>query len=150
MPSHRFKKGEVSNPNGRPPRVLKPIELRRVEALAARGFHEITMATVLGMSGPSWLARKRDTPALVEAIARGRARYHDYHVNILNKYAAKGAWVASLATLKSKFGWREGDTPGEMRPQVIINLPAPSNVEQYTRGLTIDAVAKIGAADGDG
>ena len=146
--STTYKVGVSGNPEGRPPRVLTPKELRSVEALAAKGFHEVTMAAVLGMSGPAWIARKRDTPALVEAIERGRAKYHDYHVAILNRYAAKGAWVASLATLKSKFGWREGDTPGEMRPQVIINLPGPSNVEQYTRGLTIDAVAKIG--DGDG
>ena len=54
--------------------------------------------------------------------------------------AKKGDVVSLLFLPKTRFGYREGNEPGEARPRVIINLPAAApSVEQYAHGVTIEA-----------
>ncbi len=127
-----FTKGQIANPKGRARRLLTAPELRKVEALAASGAHEYSIARVLGIDADTLRARKRDTPGLVDAIAAGRARWHDRHVGLLNAAAEKGQIIASMFLLKSRFGYREGAALEEGRAPVVINLPAASSLEKYT------------------
>ena len=127
-----FAKGQITNPKGRARRVLTAVDLRKVVTLAAAGCHEYSIARALGIDADTLTARKKDTPALLTAIATGRAQWHDRHVGLLNAAAEKGQIIASMFLLKSRFGYREGSAPEDARPTVVINLPSAADVTSYT------------------
>ena len=65
------------------------------------------------------------------ALARGRAKQHDYLAGALMDQAHKGP-IAAIFLLKSRFGYRDGgEADSESRPQVIINLPGALPPSRY-------------------
>lgn len=125
-----IKPGQVLNPRGAKRKEITAVGLRAVTKYASKGVHEYTLAHLLNMDPDTFAARKKDTPKLVAAIQRGRALWHDRCVARLDKHAEK-SFIPDMFTLKSKFGWREGDPEGEHRPTIVINLPTAMPLKTF-------------------
>jgi len=104
-----------------------------ITKLAARGVREKDIARAVNVSEPTWIKRKNDEPALRAAFDAGRQVMHDALVSKLFERAMKGDIVPALFLLKVVFGYRENDVPDELRPQVVINIPAALPREEYER-----------------
>lgn len=93
----------------KPRKVLDPAA---VEAAAARGLAEYQIAAQLGVSQDTFTARKRDTPEVEAALARGRARAVGTVENAMFEAASKvnedpRYITAAIFWLKAKAGWKE-------------------------------------------
>jgi len=142
----RFRKGQSGNPLGREKRSVPVTELATITALAARGVREQDIGRAVGMSQQVW-ARQRDAqPEVMEALNAGRQQMHDKLVGKLYAKAMSGDTVSLLFLLKSRFGYREGESAEGARPQVIINLPAAMpTLEQYRAAPALVPVALQGS-----
>ena len=128
----------VSGSYGGPRKMLPANGLQTITALATKGVREKDIARAVGMSVPTWIKYKADFPEALAALEDGQQAMHDALIGKLFEKAMGGDIVALLFTLKSRFAYREGDEPSEVRPQVIINLPGATSVQQYAHGITIE------------
>jgi hypothetical protein len=129
----QFKKGQSGNPRGGERKLIPTRDLATITELAARGVRQadISRALGLGLSGETWRKCLSEQPEVAEAYAEGQRRMHDSLVGRLFDAAMKGAVVPNLFLLKTRFGYREGDEPSELRPQITINLRGALSPEQY-------------------
>jgi hypothetical protein len=133
----RFVKGQVTNPNGAPRKLVPASQLPNITRLAARGVRERDIARAMGMSQPTWIKCKHDFPEVLKALEDGQQQMHDGLVAQLLTRAKKGDVVPALFLLKTRYGYREGEELSNARPQVVINLPGSLPSETF-KGLTID------------
>ena len=56
------------------PKQKKPVDVRQVENLAARGLDNEKIRLALGLSSSTFYKRKRECAEIAEALARGRAK----------------------------------------------------------------------------
>ncbi len=85
----------------------KIVDLKKVEHLAARGLTIQQIADALDIGLDTLAKRRRETPALVEAIARGQAKGIAIVTNNLFEQSADGNVAASIFYLKNRAGWTE-------------------------------------------
>ena len=137
--STSFKKGISGNPSGRKRKQLPTDGHALITVLAAKGNRERDIAAHCGMSHVTWTRRKAEDPSIEEALEAGRAIWHNQLVGKLHSKAMKGDTVALLFLLKTRFGYREGDSPQESRPTITINLPGSLDAAQYAKAITINA-----------
>lgn len=106
--------------------------LEVIEALAARGNSEATIAKTIGVS-PKSLQRLRGRDERVHAAyASGRGVLEDELVGHLLKLARKGNVAATIFGLKSMAGYSDNPRPKDDRPPAItINLPGSLTEEAY-------------------
>ena len=58
---------------GRPKKTISPSQLPEIERMAGLGLSEQKIAVILGLSVPTFIARKQDDPRIGLAIEKGRA-----------------------------------------------------------------------------
>jgi hypothetical protein len=133
----KFLPGQSGNPAGRKPKTVALSKLPLISKLAARGVREKDIARhVADMSEATWIAYKRDHPEVVAAVDAGRQVMHDALIGKMFESAMSGDQRAGEFILRAVFGYRDqGDPPGEVRPQVIINLPGAATLDQYRPAL---------------
>lgn len=104
-----------------------------IEAMAAEGNDNRTIAKRLGIN-KSTLEDIRDRdPAVAEAWERGHAALADELTHILLSHARKGNVVAAIYLTKARLGWREG-TPAEGHKQAVqvnIQIPPPMSEAEF-------------------
>ena len=104
--------GEVMKKSrGRPPgtfnwHVTEEV-LGKVELMSGIGLSEEVMARLLDTSQDTFTRRKVDTPALVEAIARGRAKVEFLLARTLYNAASSGNLTAAIWLEKTRFNRSE-------------------------------------------
>ena len=134
---------------GRPKKLIPEHGYTVVQALARKGCNERQIARELGMSVPTFEARKKDDPRLVEALALGRAEEESALVGALYEQCMKGVSIACMFLLKARHGYREGfKLEHEHNVQVAFQLPAALGKEQYNQA--IDVTPETTKEDGDG
>jgi hypothetical protein len=108
--------------------------LEVVEAMAARGNSEATVAKYLGI-GHKTLQRLRAKDERVgSAWASGRGVLEDELVGHLLVLSRKGNVAATIFALKSMAGYSDNPRPKDDRPPAItINLPGSMSEEAYRR-----------------
>jgi hypothetical protein len=131
MPTRLFQKGEVHNPKGAPRKTLAKQDLAAITKLAAKGVRERDIARAVGVSNQVWDRQKVEQPEVQAAFHAGRQVMHDALVGKLFERAMKGDIVPNLFLLKTVFGYREGDEPQEVRPQITINMQGTLSPEAY-------------------
>ena len=114
---------------------LIPVDTEAVERHAAAGLAEYQIAAALGMSADTFTKRKRDTPGVAEALARGRAAAIGTVENVAYRCATQAAtdprYQASMMFwLKANAGWKERsvvetvqtDAAGESRDELAARI----------------------------
>ena len=84
-----------------------PIDIAKVEALAAQGMKHEEIAYALGISPRTFYARKRDSAEFAEAIKRGEAKGEAVATTELFKLMKGGNLGAICFYLKCRRGWSE-------------------------------------------
>jgi hypothetical protein len=113
-------------------KLITKAELKLITRLASEGKRERHIAHELGMTQPTFIARKRDQPGVQEALDKGVEYFHNVVLNDLLRQSRRGNVAATIFALKSRHGYREADaSSGDVRPQVIINLPGAADAAQY-------------------
>jgi hypothetical protein len=116
------------------PFVVTPEGLKVLEAMAAEGCDQRTMAKRLGMRSHSTLrsmAERDDAVAAV--IALGHAQLADELTHHLLAAARKGNVIAAIYLTKARLGWRDGGETQAVKPNVTIVLPDAATPEAYLR-----------------
>ncbi len=85
---------------GRP--KWEPPDLKTVEKLASRGLTQAQIASSLGISPDTLIARKKDFPGFFEAIKKGQARGLWDITNGLFQAACEGNITACIFYLKNR------------------------------------------------
>jgi hypothetical protein len=134
-------------------RALTDDERLQLAAWAARGLRLDDAAARLGISRRTLGRIFEVDPRAAQAWALGRAELHEELIGTLIAKAKRGDTVALLFSLKTLYGYREGEPldGGEQRSLVTINLAAAATPEQYAKLIEIrpEAVAALpeGPAD---
>ena len=114
-------------------KITKPkieINLKQVEALAARGLTQQQIADSLGISESTLYTNKRENVDFAEAIKRGKAKGIATVTNKLFAKIEEGNLTATIFYLKTQAGWKETSVneitspDGSMSP-TRIELVAP-------------------------
>ena len=106
---------------------LKPIDLKKVERLAAQGLTQEQIAAALGICVYTLIKRKRVNLDLLEAINRGRAAGIATVTNALFEQATKGKnTAAAIFYLKNRDPERWRD---KIELEVEQTLPAALVIE---------------------
>jgi len=84
-----------------------PIDIARVEMLAAQGLTQEQIADVLGISERTLRRRKQDMSEMSDAIKRGKAKGIALAVNKLMEQVREGNLGAICFFLKCQAGWSE-------------------------------------------
>jgi hypothetical protein len=144
-----WKPGQNPNPNSvHPVKTITRDGYKVIEELAALDKAEATMATAIGVSPPTWQALKKRDPNIRDAIERGRARARDAYVALLQRQGKKH-FVPTIFLLKSLHNFSDqGQGDDSRAPNITINLPGASRVQDYRPPLTINA-KRITKTDGE-
>ena len=84
-----------------------PIDIAKVEMLAAQGLTQEQIADVLGIADRTLYRRKKEMAELSEAIKRGKAKGIAIAVNKLMEQVRDGNLGAICFFLKCQGGWNE-------------------------------------------
>ena len=115
-------------------KITKPkieINLKQVEALAARGLTQQQIADSLGISESTLYTNKRENVDFAEAIKRGKAKGIATVTNKLFAKIEEGNLTATIFYLKTQAGWKETSVneitnpDGSLTP-TRIEIVAPS------------------------
>ncbi len=123
-----------ARPDGHGKRAeVTPAGLQVIEAMAAEGQDQRTIAKRLGVDRKTLTDMRDRDPAVAEAWERGHGELASELTHILLQHARDGNIVAAIYLTKARLGWREG-TPAEgagtANVQVNIQIPPPmSDVE---------------------
>ncbi|SMB88495.1 hypothetical protein SAMN05660772_02818 [Pasteurella testudinis DSM 23072] len=101
-------------------KITKPkieINLKQVEALAARGLTQQQIADSLGISETTLYTNKRENVDFAEAIKRGKAKGIATVTNKLFAKIEEGNLTATIFYLKTQAGWRETEVT-EIRGEI--------------------------------
>ena len=110
--------------------------LEVIEAMAAEGQDQRTIAKRLGINHQTFNNLRKTRPEVELALERGHAALGDELTHHLLNAARSGNIVAMIYLTKARLGWREGDTP-EARPNITINLPDSQTPEAYLRAIRV-------------
>ena len=109
-------------------KITKPkieINLKQVEALAARGLTQQQIADSLGISESTLYTNKRENVDFAEAIKRGKAKGIATVTNKLFAKIEEGNLTATIFYLKTQAGWKETSVnehispDGSMTPKAV-------------------------------
>ncbi len=127
--------------------TVTPAGLALIEAMAAEGNDQRTIAKALGI-GRTTLTNIRDRdPEVTEAWESGHAALADELTHLLLSQARKGNIVAMIYLTKARLGWVEGSAPEEKRPNIIINLPDSKTPEDYMKMIAHHPVPQLPAPE---
>lgn len=118
------------------PVTITPAGLAVIEAMAAEGQDQRTIAKRLGIDRKTMDVIRKARPEVDDAFERGLAALGDELTHHLLNAARNGNIVAMIYLTKARLGWREGDTP-EARPNITINLPDSQTPEAYLRAIRV-------------
>jgi len=118
------------------PCTVTPAGLKVIEAMAAEGQDQATIARKLGLHRKTLMDIVKRDPNVEEAMTGGKALLADELTHHLLTAARKGNVVAAIYLTKARLGWVEGDRP-EARPNIIINLPDAATPEAYLRAVSV-------------
>jgi hypothetical protein len=118
------------------PYTVTPAGLKVIEAMAAEGQDQATIARKLGLHRKTLMDIVKRCPDVEEVMASGKALLADELTHHLLTAARKGNVVAAIYLTKARLGWVEGDRP-ETRPNIIINLPDAATPEAYLRAVSV-------------
>lgn len=104
-----------------------------VEAMAAEGHTNTSIAKVLRMSAETLRQIRKRDPSVQEALDRGRASLEVELTHLLLEQARAGHVVAMIYLTKARCGWQEGAAPSDARPNITIVLPAAQSPAEYLR-----------------
>ncbi|MFC3100667.1 hypothetical protein [Altererythrobacter lauratis] len=110
--------------------------LEVIEAMAAEGQDQRTIAKRLGIDRKTLDVIRKARPEVDEAFERGLAALGDELTHHLLNAARNGNIVAMIYLTKARLGWREGDAP-EAKPNITINLPDSQTPEAYMRTIRV-------------
>lgn len=119
------------------PYTVTPAGLRVIEAMAAEGQDQASIAAKLGLHRKTLMDIVKRCPDVEEAMTAGKALLADELTHHLLTAARKGNVVAAIYLTKARLGWVEGIAP-ETRPNVIINLPDAQTPEAYLRMIEVN------------
>ena len=120
-----------------------PAGLKVIEAMAAEGQDQRTIAKRLGVDQKTLRDIRDRDPAMAEAWDRGHAALADELTHLLLTKARAGNIIAMIYLTKARLGWREG-TPTEgarQAVQVNIQIPPPMSDAEFRR--VIDGKAEV-------
>lgn len=118
------------------PVTITPAGLAVIEAMAAEGQDQRTIAKHLGINHQTFNNLRKTRPEVELALERGHAALGDELTHHLLNAARNGNIVAMIYLTKARLGWREGDAP-EARPNITINLPDSQTPEAYLRAIRV-------------
>jgi predicted DNA-binding protein (UPF0251 family) len=118
------------------PVTITPAGLAVIEAMAAEGQDQRTIAKRLGIDRKTMDVIRKARPEVDDAFERGHAALGDELTHHLLNAARNGNIVAMIYLTKARLGWREGDTP-EAKPNITINLPDSQTPEAYMRTIRV-------------
>lgn len=118
------------------PFTITPAGLRVIQAMAAEGQDQATIAGQLGMHRKTLMDIVKRCPEVEEAVNAGKAALADELTHHLLAAARKGNVVAAIYLTKARLGWVEGVAP-ETRPNIIINLPDAATPEAYLKAIKV-------------
>lgn len=107
-----------------------------LEAMAAEGNDQATIARALGISPPTLIACRDRDEEVQEAWTMGKATLADELTHILLGHArgaGKGAVIAAIYLTKARLGWTDQPQPEERAPAVVIHLPDARSPEDYMK-----------------
>lgn len=116
--------------------TITPAGLDVIEAMAAQGQDQRTIAKRLGIDRRTLDVIRKANVEVDEAFDRGLAALGDELTHHLLNAARNGNIVAMIYLTKARLGWREGDTP-EAKPNITINLPDSQTPEAYMRTIRV-------------
>ena len=118
--------------------TVTPEGLEVIEALAARGNSEATIAKALGVGAKTFQRLRARDEAVGNAHSQGRGYLEDELVGHLLASARKGNIAATIFALKSMAGYSDNPRPKDDRPPAItINLPGSMTEADYRRMLNV-------------
>jgi predicted DNA-binding protein (UPF0251 family) len=122
----------------------------RLSAWGARGLRLEDAAARLGTSRRTLGRALTEDHRAAEAWALGRAELHEELVSKLIEKAKGGDTVSLLFSLKTLFGYREGEPldGGEQRSLVTINVPAALPPDAYAKLIEVKPRELDAAAEG--
>lgn len=113
-------------------KLITKAQLALITKLASEGKRQHHIADELGITQNTFITRKRDQPGVQEALDRGNEYFHNVVLGHLLQQSKRGNVAATIFTLKARHGYREADAGyGEMKPQIIINLPGALPLAAY-------------------
>lgn len=99
----------MANPVGKPPWIPTLEELKKIEALAARGMEQQDIALCLGIRAETLSKKKSEIALLNEAIKRGKARGIARVTAALLANVDNGNVTAQIFYLKCQAKWRDSE-----------------------------------------
>lgn len=92
---------------GRPPFLITPEVLEKVESLAARGLTQEQICHCLGICVDTMCEKKKAYPELAESIKKGQSKGISIVANALFEAAKSGDKIAQIFYLKARAHWKE-------------------------------------------
>ncbi len=113
---------------------ITPAGLKVIEAMAAEGQDQRTIAKRLGVDRKTLTDLRERDPAVALAWERGHGELASELTHMLLHKAREGNIIAMIYLTKARLGWREG-TPAEgagaPAVQVNIQIPPPMSPEEF-------------------
>jgi hypothetical protein len=122
---------------GPPRKGPPPNAAARIEALAASGHSVVGIARGLNTSQDRLRRWCEESPALEEAMTRGRESERFALHNVLYRAATvDGNIVAAMFLLKARHGYREGDQSDTAnRVSITFTLPGAMKPEEFLKAI---------------
>lgn len=108
------------NKGGRPPWKPTPDELKKVEALAARGMTKEQIADCLGIGETTLYEKVKENPEFAKAIKEGKAKGVARVTAALLKNVDLGNVTAQLFWLKCQAKWYEARDEEKKDPMSVM------------------------------
>lgn len=116
--------------------TVTPAGLKVIEAMAAEGQDQRTIAKRLGVDRKTLIDMRDRDPVMDEVWARGHGELASELTHLLLTKARAGNIIAMIYLTKARLGWREG-TPaegaGQANVQVNINIPPSMSKAEFQR-----------------
>ena len=114
--------------------TVTPAGLKVIEAMAAEGQDQRTIAKALGIDRKTLTDLRERDPAVALAWERGHGDLASELTHMLLQKAREGNIVAMIYLTKARLGWREGTPADGTAPpsvQVNIQIPAPMTDKEF-------------------
>ena len=104
-----------------------------IEAMAAEGNDERTIAKALSISKTTLRDCRDRDPKVADAWDTGHAQLADEVTHLLLAMGRKGNVVALIYLSKARLGWSEGPKEDDRKSLVTINLPEARTPEDHMK-----------------
>lgn len=106
--------------------TVTPAGLKVIEAMAAEGQDQRTIAKRLGVDRRTLTVMRDRDPAVAEAWGRGHGELASELCHILLTHAREGNVIAAIFLTKARLGWRDqGPVDGGPDNRVLVNISIP-------------------------